>query len=199
VRSETHYIQGATMRSIAVYCGSKMGHHPAFEQGARDLGQCLAQQGIRLVYGGGNVGLMGAVASQALAAGGEVVGVMPQALKDREIAHTGLSELIVVPDMHQRKQAMADLADGFIAMPGGAGTLEEIFEVWTWGQLGYHGKPCAFYNVNGYFDTLLAFVDQMVSAGFMSGEYREMLTISADPARIVSAFEDYQPPRKKWS
>lgn len=186
------------MRSIAVYCGSKFGSRPEFEIGARSLGQYLAQQGIRLVYGGGNVGLMGVVASQALASGGEVIGVIPQALKDREIAHTGLSKLIVVQDMHERKQTMADLADGFIAMPGGAGTLEEIFEVWTWAQLGYHGKPCAFFNLHGYFDTLLTFVDQMVASGFMAKEYREMLTVSDDPSVIVAAFQAYTPPNEKW-
>lgn len=186
------------MRSIAVFCGSKFGNHPAFENGARKLGTCLAQQGIRLVYGGGKVGLMGAVASQVLASGGEVVGVIPQSLKDKEIAHTGLSELIVVQDMHERKQTMANLADGFIAMPGGAGTLEEIFEVWTWAQLGYHGKPCAFYNLNSYFNTLLEFVDQMVASGFMGQEYRDMLTISDDPALIVTAFQTYMPPKEKW-
>ena len=186
------------MRSIAVYCGSKFGNHPVYEQGARQLGRCLAGQGIRLVYGGGNVGLMGVLASQALACGGEVVGVIPQSLKNREIAHIGLSELIVVQDMHERKQTMADLADGFIAMPGAAGTLEEIFEAWTWAQLGYHTKPCAFFNLDGYFDTLLTFVDQMVSSGFMAEEYRDMLIVSDDPEAILTTFKIYTPPGEKW-
>lgn len=186
------------MRSIAVYCGSRFGNQPVFESGARLLGSCLAQQGIRLVYGGGNVGLMGAVASQAMASGGEVVGVIPSALKDKELAHLGLSELIVVQDMHERKHKMAELADGFIAMPGGIGTLEEIFEVWTWAQLGFHGKPCAFYNLNGYFDTLMRFVDQMVASEFVSGVYRDMVTVSNDPDAIISAFRSYRPPMEKW-
>jgi uncharacterized protein (TIGR00730 family) len=153
---------------------------------------------VRLVYGGGNVGLMGVVASQAMACGGEVVGVIPTSLEERELAHKGLTELIVVPDMHVRKRTMADLADGFIAMPGGIGTLEEIFEIWTWAQLGYHAKPCAFFNLAGYFDTLLAFVDHMVAAGFMYDVYRKMVTVSDDPAAIVAAFKAYTPPGGKW-
>ncbi len=186
------------MRSIAVYCGSRSGSDPLFEAGARALGKCLAEAGLRLVYGGGNVGLMGVVASQAMACGGEVVGVIPTELQARELAHTGLTELIVVADMHERKRRMADLADAFIAMPGGIGTLEEIFEIWTWAQLGYHAKPCAFFNLNGYFDTLLAFVDEVIGAGFMAQTYRDMMTVADDPAAIVAAFRAYRPPDEKW-
>jgi len=186
------------LKTICVYCGANPGNHPQYAAAARALGQAMVAQNLALVYGGGNVGLMGVLASQALASGGEVVGVIPQSLKNRELAHSGLSELIVVQDMHERKLTMAGLADGFIAMPGAAGTLEEIFEAWTWAQLGYHTKPCAFFNMDGYFDTLLSFVDQMVSSGFMAEEYRDMLIVSDDPEVILAAFKTYTPPGEKW-
>ena len=140
------------MKSIGIFCGSSAGEHPLYLDTARLVGRTLAQQGLALVYGGGKVGLMGAVADAALEAGGVVIGVMPRGLVEREIAHRGLTELHVVEDMHERKTKMAALADGFIALPGGAGTLEEIFEQWTWAQLGIHEKPCAFLNIKGYYD-----------------------------------------------
>ncbi len=155
------------MKSIGIFCGSSAGEHPLYLETARLVGRTLAQQGLALVYGGGKVGLMGAVADAALEAGGVVIGVMPRGLVEREIAHRGLTELHVVEDMHERKTKMAALADGFIALPGGAGTLEEIFEQWTWAQLGIHEKPCAFLNIKGYYDPLQAMVDNMVREGFM--------------------------------
>ncbi|KAF0804856.1 hypothetical protein A6D6_02773 [Alcanivorax xiamenensis] len=184
--------------NIAVFCGSSSGVDPIYEQQARALARALVAQGHGLVYGGGRVGLMGVIADAVLEAGGEVIGVIPQALKDREIQHTGITELHVVENMHQRKAMMAELADGFIAMPGGAGTLEEIFEVWTWAQLGYHHKPCGFFNVIGYYDGLIGFLEHMVDQGFMKPAYREMLTVDADPEVLVAAFADYQAPVAKW-
>ncbi|MCV6588975.1 MAG: TIGR00730 family Rossman fold protein [Marinobacterium sp.] len=186
------------MKHIAVYCGSSMGTEPAYRDAAISMAQTLAQAGIGLVYGGGKTGLMGTVADAALAAGGEVTGIIPGALESKEIAHPGLTTLEVVDDMHSRKKRMSDLSDGFIAMPGGTGTMEEIFEVWTWGQLGYHNKPCAFLNINGYYDTLLDFIDRMVNDGFMRPEFREMLTVSDQPEIILDAFQQYRPPHDKW-
>ena len=147
------------MKSVCVFCGSQPGDDPAYEGAAWALGETLAAMGIELVYGGGHVGLMGAIADAALAAGGEVTGVMPRALVDREIAHTGLSRLHVVGSMHERKAMMSELSEGFVALPGGSGTLEEFFEVLTWAQLGEHGKPCGLLNVAGYYDPLLAVFD----------------------------------------
>lgn len=191
-------MQGNVVKHIAVYCGSSMGTEPAYRDAAISMAQTLAQAGIGLVYGGGKTGLMGTVADAALAAGGEVTGIIPGALESKEIAHPGLTTLEVVDDMHSRKKRMSDLSDGFIAMPGGTGTMEEIFEVWTWGQLGYHNKPCAFLNINGYYDTLLDFIDRMVNDGFMRPEFREMLTVSDQPEIILDAFQQYRPPHDKW-
>ncbi|MGL5160229.1 MAG: TIGR00730 family Rossman fold protein, partial [Acinetobacter junii] len=143
------------MNSICVFCGSSLGNDVVYEQITQATGQIIAEQGLTLVYGGGRSGLMGVVANSALEAGGKVIGVIPEALVDRELAHAELSELYVVKDMHERKTKMAELADGFIALPGGAGTLEEIFEQWTWNQLGIHQKPCAFLNINGFYDDLI--------------------------------------------
>lgn len=186
------------MKRIAVYCGSSMGTDPAYKDAAIKLGQALATAGIELVYGGGKVGLMGTIADAVMEAGGRVTGVIPNALESKEIGHTGLTRLEVVADMHARKKLMAELADGYIAMPGGTGTLEEIFEVWTWGQLGYHHKPCAFLNIDGYYDGLLQFTDTMVSNGFMRPEFREMITVSDQHQVILEAFESYVPPHDKW-
>ncbi len=183
---------------IAVFCGSAMGVDPDYEASARALATSMAAAGHELVFGGGRVGLMGVVADSALAAGGKVIGVMPQALRDREIQHTGLSELYVVEDMHQRKAKMAELADGFVALPGGVGTLEEIFEAWAWAQLGYHNKPCAFFNVKGYFDQLLAFVNTMVSQQFLAASHQQMLIISEEIKTLVQEIEDYSAPPNKW-
>ena len=146
------------MKSIAIFCGSALGADPIYLRTAQNVGRCLAEQGITLVYGGGRSGLMGVVADSALAAGGQVIGVIPQVLVTKELAHPGLTELHVVENMQQRKSKMSELADGFVAMPGGVGTLEEIFEQWTWAQLGIHLKPCAFLNVDGFYDDLLKFL-----------------------------------------
>lgn len=183
---------------IAVFCGSASGHDPVYQRAAKQLGQTLAGQGIGLVYGGGHVGLMGAVADAALLHGGEVIGVMPQALVDREIAHNGLTRLDVVSDMHARKDRMSELADGFVALPGGAGTLEEIFEQWTWAQLGIHEKPCGFLNVDGYFDPLLSMVDKMVEQGFMKMDYGQMLVITDNIDTLLQKISEYSPPARKW-
>ena len=155
------------MRSIAVYCGSSPGSNPAFRLAAEALGRNLAQAGCTLVYGGSHAGLMGAVADAALAAGGKVIGVIPDALVSREVAHRGLSELQVVRSMHERKARMNELAEAFVALPGGIGTLDEIIEMFTWTQLGIHRKPCAFLNIDGYYDNLLAFLHTMVAQGFL--------------------------------
>ena len=183
---------------IAVFCGSSLGSNPLFEQSAEELAKFLASRDIELVYGGGKVGLMGVIADAALGVGGKVTGVIPQALQDREIAHPSLTCLHVVPDMHTRKAKMAELADAFVAMPGGAGTLEEFFEVWTWAQLGYHTKPCALYNVDGYFDKLLGFVDHMVENALLKPQYRTMIRVEADPRKLVDTLANYQPPEQKW-
>jgi uncharacterized protein (TIGR00730 family) len=159
----------------------------------------LARQGIGIVYGGGRIGLMGAVADAALAAGGEVIGVIPQALLDREIGHRGVTELRVVGSMHERKALMADLADGFVALPGGIGTLEELFEMWTWGQLGLHQKPCGLIEVTGFFAPLLTFLDRLVVTGFVKPEHRAMLLEASSPEDLLARVLAYQPPEiPKW-
>ena len=149
-----------SLRSICVFCGASTGHDPIYREAAENLGRALAERGIRLVYGGGAVGLMGVVADAAMAAGGEVIGIIPQSLKDAEVGHTGLTRLEVVDGMHARKARMAELSDAFIALPGGLGTLEELFEVWTWGQLGYHGKPLGLLDTNQFYSKLSHFLDQ---------------------------------------
>jgi uncharacterized protein (TIGR00730 family) len=172
--------------SVCVYCGSRFGASPAFLSAARALGQAIASRGWRLVYGGGNVGLMGATADAALEAGGQVVGVIPERLMNREVGHRGLSELHVVQTMHERKRLMAELADAFIALPGGIGTLEELFEVWTWRHLGYHDQPIGLLNVGGFYDPLLAFMDHTRDAGFIDDLQQAMLTVSADTAELLN-------------
>lgn len=186
------------LKSIAVFCGSSFGSSPVFQEAAVKLGNYLAEHQIRLVYGGGKVGLMGAIADATLAKGGEVYGVIPQKLCDKELAHPRLSELEIVADMHERKARMAELSDGFIAMPGGSGTLEEIAEVWTWAQLGYHNKPCGFYNINGFYDPLLLMVDRMVKQGFLRQVYYDMLCLSDSPHTLIHAMQRYLPPQDKW-
>jgi len=171
--------------SVAVYCGSRFGDRPAYLQAASALGRLIAETGGSLVYGGGRVGLMGAVADAALGAGARVVGVIPQALMDREVGHPRLSELHVVQTMHERKQRMAERADAFIALPGGIGTLEEIYEVWSWQQLGYHDKPVALLNVEGYYDALLLFMRASHEHGFVSTPQYEALLVDDDPARLL--------------
>lgn len=183
---------------ICIFCGSSCGHNDIYANASRAMGQILAQQKIDLVYGGGRVGLMGLLADAVLAEGGSVIGVMPRSLVEREIQHTNLTELLVVETMHERKAKMAELADGFIALPGGAGTLEEILEQWTWAQLGVHDKPCAFLNTNGYFDLLRGMIRQMVGEGFLRPEHATMLMFDDEPRSIISAFRSYSPPTAKW-
>lgn len=187
------------MQTVGIFCGSSEGSSPVYMDAARHTGKWLAEQGIHIVYGGGRVGLMGAVADSALAHGGRVTGVIPKSLLEREIAHTGLSDLQVVDNMHQRKTVMADLSSGFIALPGGAGTAEEIFEQWTWAQLGIHNKPCAFLNINHFYDPLKVMVQQMVSEGFMKQEYADMLLFSENLHEILNSFNTYTPPISKWT
>lgn len=173
------------MKSIAVYCGASHGASPQYTHAARALGEELARRGIALVYGGGNVGLMGEIADAVLRQGGEVTGVIPKALMDREVGHMGLTRQHVVTTMHERKQLMADLADGFIAMPGGIGTLEELFEMLTWNQLAIHDKPIGILNAGGFYDRLMAFMQHLQGEGFLRGELPKMLSIDADPAALV--------------
>lgn len=187
------------MRHICVFAGSSPGARPAYRTAAAALGSALASRGIGLVYGGARVGLMGAVADAALAADGSVIGVIPETLVAKEIAHTGLSELRVVRSMHERKALMADLADAFIALPGGWGTVEELFEILTWSQLGLHRKPAGLLNVAGYFDPLLAFVDHSAREGFVRPEQRSMIAVADSPDGLFDAFASYTPPVvEKW-
>jgi uncharacterized protein (TIGR00730 family) len=171
---------------ICVYCGSRQGALPAYADAARAFGTLIGRAGHGLVYGGGNVGLMGAVADAVLAAGGPVIGVIPEALVQREVGHQGLSEQHVVPDMHVRKRMMAERADAFVALPGGIGTLEELYEVWTWRQLGYHDKPVGLLNVRGFYDALLTFMDHTVAEGFLDPAQRAMPIVDTDPSRLLA-------------
>jgi uncharacterized protein (TIGR00730 family) len=176
--------------ALAVYCGSRFGDTPTFEHAARAVGDLLGGAGDTLVYGGGRVGLMGAVADATLAAGGRVVGVIPQALMDREVGHRGLTELHVVQTMHERKQLMATRADAFVALPGGIGTLEELYEVWSWQQLGYHDKPVGLLNVDGYYDALLAFMRVTYARGFISDAQAGALLVDDDAARLLARLRE---------
>lgn len=188
-----------TLKRICVFCGSNPGNDPAYLEAAQTLGAAIVTRGYELVYGGAEVGLMGAVADAALEAGGRVVGVMPKALVDKEIGHKNLSEQHIVSSMHERKALMADLSDGFIALPGGVGTLEEIFEIWTWAQLGHHDKPLAFMNVLGFYDPLCAFLDHQSSEGFVRKGHRDMAIFSKNAEEILQAFETYDAPElQKW-
>jgi len=171
--------------SVCVYCGSRHGQRPAYTEAARALGRAVGERGWQLVYGGGNVGLMGEVADAVLAAGGRVVGVIPESLMRREVGHLRLQELHVVPDMHQRKKMMAERADAFVALPGGIGTLEELFEVWTWHQLGYHDQPIGLLNVDGYYQALLAFMQHTVDEGFLSHEQQRVLRVGSDAVALL--------------
>ena len=184
---------------ICVYAGSNPGANEAYAEAAGDLARLLAERDIGLVYGGARVGLMGILADTALAEGGEVIGVMPQDLVDREIAHTGLTDLHVVGSMHERKALMAELSDGFVALPGGTGTLDELFEVYTWTQLGLHAKPLGLLDVRGYFESLVAFLDHAVAERFVTAEHREMLVVADGPDALLEAFRRWRAPvRAKW-
>ena len=183
---------------IAVFCGSSAGNQPGFAEAAGLFGRAMTRNGHDLVFGGGKVGLMGVVADAVLAGGGQVFGVIPESLRDRELAHTGLTRLDVVSSMHERKALMADMADAFVALPGGPGTMDEIFKAWTWAQLGYHQKPCAFLNVDGYYDQLLAFLKTMADSGFLKPEYADMVIVEENPEALIAALRTYQPPSRKW-
>ena len=184
---------------ICVFSGSSHGSVPAYRAAAAALGGLLARNAVELVYGGAAVGLMGAVADAALAGGGRVTGVIPQALVDREVAHPGLTDLRIVGSMHERKALMASLSDGFIALPGGIGTFEELFEIWTWAQLGSHAKPCGLLNILGFYDRLLEFLDHVAAQGFLKNAHREMLLVQADPASLLRAMAHYRAPTEtKW-
>lgn len=182
------------MRRICVFCGSSPGNQPEYLQAAEHLGLVLLERNLGLVYGGARVGLMGQLAEIVLQGGGEVIGVIPAGLVEREVAYQDLSDLRVVDTMHERKALMAELSDGFLGLPGGLGTLEEFLEALTWGQLGMHAKPCGLLNVNGYFDHLLAFMDRAVADTFVQDEHRAMLLVHEDPVQLLEQFETYQPP-----
>lgn len=187
------------MKSVCVFCGSNPGNDPVYAAGATAMGVEIAKRGLTLVYGGGAVGLMGIVANAALEAGGRVHGVIPRALREKEIGHNGLTELEVVDTMHTRKARMAELSDGFIAMPGGIGTFEELFEIWTWAQLGIHTKPLAFLNIAGFYDPLATFLDNTVEAGFLKQSHRAMAITDTEPATLLDRMEQYVPSAAfKW-
>ena len=187
------------VKSVCVFCGSSEGMRPVYAKVAQTLGSAAAYRGMRLVYGGGKVGLMGLAADAVLAAGGEVVGVIPKALLEKEISHEGLTELRVVASMHERKTLMAELADGFVALPGGYGTLEEFMEVLSWAQLSIHEKPCALLNVGGFFEPLLHLFDRAVEEGFVHPDHRSLVLAGQEPENLLDAMEDYSPPKtKKW-
>jgi len=187
------------MKRICVFCGSKPGRDPVYAAAARALGDTLARRKLGLVYGGASVGLMGVVADAVLAAGGEAIGVLPAALAHKEIAHPGLSELRVVASMHERKAQMVELSDGFVALPGGLGTLEELFEVLTWAQLGLHAKPCGLLDAAGYWRDLERFLDHAVAERFVKERHRALVLVDDDPGRLLDAFGRHEAaPEAKW-
>jgi uncharacterized protein (TIGR00730 family) len=187
------------MRRVCVYAGSNFGADPAYADAAGALGRLFGDRGIGLVYGGAAVGLMGVVADAVLAAAGEVIGVMPRALVEREIGHAGLTELRMVESMHERKAQMAELSDAFVALPGGIGTLEELIEIYSWSQLGLHRKPCGALNVRGYYNGLAAFLDHAVAEGFLRPEHRAVLIVEDDPATLLERLSAFEPPTVgKW-
>jgi len=187
------------VRRVCVYCGSSPGRNPAYREAGTALGQILAGRGLGLVYGGASVGIMGAVADAVLAGGGEAIGIIPRSLARKEVAHEGLTRQYIVESMHERKAMMAEVSDAFVALPGGWGTIEEIFEMLTWAQLGFHEKPCGMLNVSGYFDGLFAFLEHAVGERFVKPEFRELLILEEDPRRLLDRFEIYRAPRiHKW-
>jgi len=186
------------LRSIAVFCGSSLGVASTYQEAAREVGRLLGQRGISLVYGGAHVGLMGVVADACLNEGGRVIGVIPEALADKEVAHRGLTELRVVGSMHERKAVMAELADAFLALPGGFGTWDELFEALTWSQLGIQNKACALLNVNGYYDSMIEMVDRAVAEGFVHNPYRQLLVSATDVAPLLDRLVAAQLPRRQF-
>ncbi|GIO32347.1 MULTISPECIES: TIGR00730 family Rossman fold protein [Paenibacillus] len=185
------------MKSVAVFCGSSKGASEVYVEGAKQLGKELARRGITLVYGGSSIGVMGAVADSVLAEGGQVIGVMPGFLDKREISHKHLTELIIVGSMHERKAKMAELSEGFMTLPGGPGTMEEFFEIFTWAQLGLHRKPLGFLNTNHYYDPLLEFFKHMATEQFLQEKYLSMALVDTDPGRLLDQFGSYEPPAVK--
>jgi len=183
------------MKSLCIYCGSSAGASPSYADAARKLAAAMVENNIALVYGGGNVGLMGIIADEVLRLGGKATGVIPKALLDKEVGHLGLTRLHIVKDMHERKAMMAELCDGFIAMPGGIGTLEEMFEVFTWSQLGFHDKPIGLLNVNGFYNGLIAFLDHVVAERFLRAEEAALLIPEENPRILLDKLKSYRPPR----
>lgn len=187
------------LENICIYCGSSIGRQPEYRATAEFVGRTLAERGIGIVYGGGNIGMMGAVADAALAAGGRVIGVIPESLKEWEVAHHTVTKLYVVKTMHERKAMMSDLSDAFLALPGGFGTLDELFEMLTWGQLTFHAKPCGIFNIAGFFDPLLAYLDHTVEEGFLRPEHRALILTRTDLDTLLSDFATFVPPTvNKW-
>jgi uncharacterized protein (TIGR00730 family) len=187
------------IRRLAVFCGSNSGARPEYEAGARSLGRLLVARKIGIVYGGSSVGLMQTLAETMIEEAGEIIGVIPKMLVEREVANTALEDLRIVGSMHERKAMMAELADGFVALPGGIGTLEEFFEIWTWAQLGVHEKPCGLLNLAGYYDPLLTFLDGAVEERFVRQVHRDMVIVESDPKTLLDRFACYDPPRVvKW-
>jgi uncharacterized protein (TIGR00730 family) len=184
---------------VCVFCGSSPGKGPSYQDAARKVGSVFAERGVELVYGGASVGTMGVLADAVLAAGGTVHGVIPQSLVDREVAHPGLTSLKVVANLHERKAEMSELADAFLALPGGVGTLEELFEVWTWAQLGLHTKPIGLLDVDGFYQPMLRFLENMSAEGFLAGDFREMLIVTTDVVEALDRYSDYRPPPTKWT
>ena len=187
------------IKNICVYCGSSFGRVDDYGQAANALAQALVRKNIGLVYGGASIGIMGKVADEVLALGGEVMGVIPKALAHKEVAHHHLTQLRVTESMHERKMLMAELSDGFIALPGGIGTFEELFEIWTWAQLGFHHKPIGLLNISGYYDHLIQFLDHVLAEQFVKQETRDLLMVESDPDVLLDRFINYQaPPIKTW-
>jgi uncharacterized protein (TIGR00730 family) len=187
------------MENLCVFCGSGTGHHPGYEVAARELGRRICQEEMRLVYGGGNIGLMGILANTVLECGGEVIGVIPRFLYDKEVGHDGLTRLIIVDSMHERKQKMAELSHGFAALPGGIGTMEELFEIFTWTQLALIKQPVALLNVHGYFDPLIAFLAKMVHEGFLRPETHDSLIYSNNSLELITRMKGFTfTEREKW-
>lgn len=183
-----------SIKSLCVYCGSSPGRNPLYLQAAQDLAAVLVERGIRLIYGGAGIGIMGALADRVLELGGEVVGVIPKALAHKEVMHQRLTKLQITHSMHERKRLMAELADGFIALPGGIGTLEELFEIWTWAQLGFHAKPCGLLNVAEFYTPLLSFLDHVTAEQFVQLRHRQILLVANDVSSLLNEFDGYVSP-----